>query len=91
MSNENIKKMTEEVVEFNLKNMIYEFSEDCFLGKSTKLPYKTVDKISKEPNNVVIHSGIVGQIKTQSLKIKGYNLTYLCEVTEYSFVYLLKK
>ena len=51
---------------------------------------KLVDKISKEPNNVVIHSGIVSLIKTQKLEFKRYILTFFCEVTEYAFVYLLK-
>ena len=83
LSYENMKKIKAEDVEFN------EFCEDFNLEKFTKKSHKTVDKINKDPNYHVINSDIVGPMKTQSLGFKKHILTYLCGLTENSFVYLL--
>ena len=52
------------------KGSFNEFCEDCTLGKLKKLPHKTVDKINKDPNHVVIHSYIVGPMRRSLLGSK---------------------
>jgi hypothetical protein len=86
LGKENMKKLkAEDTVLDNLKN---EFCQDCALGKSIKLPHKTVEE--KRTNTVIIHSDIAGPMKTESIGKKRYMLTYLCNQTEYSFVYFLR-
>ena len=67
-----MKKIRAEYVEFNKKGSFNEICEDCTLGKLTRLSQKTVDKINKDPNHGVIHSEIVGPMRTQSLGFKIY-------------------
>ena len=72
------------------------FCEDCSLCKATKLPHKEKPQkeIDEERNKGlrkgVIHSDLMGPMRTNSLSECRYVLTYICSHTEYSYVYLLK-
>ena len=73
-----------------------EFCEQCHLCKAKKLPHKCKpqDKIDEERlsglRKGVIHSDLMGPMKTKSLSGCRYVLTYICSHTEFSYVYLLK-
>jgi hypothetical protein len=91
LSVNNMKKIKAEDVEFNKDNKIEEFCKSCALGKQTKQPHKTIDKIDRDSDKVIVHSDLMGPIRTKSLgSNSSYVLTYLCSKTEHSFVYLLK-
>ena len=83
-----IKLRTEDIrIDHNISR---EFCKACALGKSTKLPHKTIPK-DKESNDIIIHSDLMGPMRTESLGSRSkYVLTYLCSKTEYSYVYLLR-
>lgn len=73
-----------------------EFCEECQLCKAHKLPHKrkSQEKIDEERRTGirkgVIHSDLMGPMKTKSLSGCRYILTYICSHTEFSYVYLLK-
>jgi hypothetical protein len=86
LGNDNMKKLNTE--EINLKNLKNEFCQDCALGKSKKLPHKTVQ--DKDTSKIIIHSDLAGPMKTESIGKKRYMVTYICNQTEFSFVYFLR-
>ena len=87
-----MKKIKAEDIEFNKNSKVNFFCKGCTLGKSTKLPHKTSENSKPDPDHIIIHSDLVGPMKTESLGSKSkYLLTYLCENTEFSFVYFLKE
>ena len=87
----NMKIMRAEDVEFSKEKYDNEFVEGCALGKQTKQPYQLLEKVNKDTDHVIIHSDLMGPMRTKSLGSNSeYILTYLCSKTEYSFVYLLK-
>jgi transposase InsO family protein len=85
-----MKKVNAKDVDLTNKNIISEFCESCALGKATKLPHRGVKKEETRTEHVTIHSDIMGPMRTKSIGSKIYFLTYLCSITEYSFVYFLK-
>ncbi|CAF0996316.1 unnamed protein product [Brachionus calyciflorus] len=91
LSLENMKRLEAEDVDFSRMNSTKELCESCTLGKLTKLPHKVQEKASKNDNFIIIHSDLVGPMKTASIGSKFYIVTYLCSRTEYSFVYFLKQ
>lgn len=65
------------------------FLQKHALSKSTKLPYRMVEKPNQSSDYVVIHSDLVGPMRTESLGSKSkYFLTYLCSQ---SFHFLTEK
>ena len=91
LSTKNMEKLKAEDVDMKQEKLEKEFCEDCALGKSTKLPHKTVLKNEGLEDYVIILSDLAGPMKTTSIGLKKYMLTYLCSKTEYSFVFFLKK
>ena len=76
--------------EFNKDKLIKEFCESCAIGKQTKQTHKSEEK-DKSNSLVTIHSDLMCLMRTKSLGSKfQYIVTYLCNKTEYSFVYLMK-
>jgi hypothetical protein len=71
------------------KKLTNEFCQDCALGKSRKLPHKTVEN----PSDLrIIRSNLAGPMQTESIGNKKRSmLTYICSQTEYSFVYFKKQ
>ena len=73
-----------------------EFCEDCALCKSTNLPHmsKSKDEVRHIKDNLlkqgVVHSDLMGPININSKSGCRWIVTYLCDQTEYSFVYLMK-
>jgi hypothetical protein len=67
--------------------LVSEFCESCALGKSVKLPHQSIKKEKAETDKIIIHSDIMGPMKTKSIGLKSYILTYICSQTEYSFTY----
>jgi hypothetical protein len=88
LSNQNMKKLTSKDTNFNSKNLKQEFCQDCALGKSSKLPHKTVEE--KRTDKIIIHSDLAGPMRTESYGKKKYMVTYICNQTDYSFVYFLR-
>jgi hypothetical protein len=85
LGEQNMKKLKSEENVINEK-LTNEFCKDCALGKSKKLPHQTVENPS---DLIIIHSDLAGPMKTESIGRKRYMLTYICNQTEYSFVYFL--
>jgi hypothetical protein len=52
------------------------------------LPHKT--KEDKTTDKIIIHSDLAGPMKTESYGKKKYMATYICNQTEYSFVYFIR-
>ena len=93
LSIDNMKKIRSEDVQFKEEKYVHQFCKSCALGKSTKLPHKSInEKSNKQSDHIIIHSDLVGPMRTESLGSNAkYILTYLCNQTEFSSVYLLKE
>jgi hypothetical protein len=52
------------------------------------LPHKT--KEDKTTDKIIIHSDLAGPMKTESYGKKKYMATYICNQTDYSFVYFIR-
>jgi len=52
------------------------------------LPHKT--KEDRTTDKIIIHSDLGGPMKTESYGKKKYMATYICNQTEYSFVYFIR-
>ena len=95
LSVKNMKNVRASDVEFNKDKLIKEFRERILLYtsalcKQTKQPHKSEEK-DKSNSLVTVHSDLMGPMRTKSLVSKSqYIVTYLCNKTEYSFVYLMK-
>jgi hypothetical protein len=63
--------------------LISEFCESCALGKSTKLPHYSTIKDKVDDDKIIIHSDLMGPMRTKSIGAKSYILTYICSQTEY--------
>jgi hypothetical protein len=48
------------------------------------LPHKTKE------DKIIIHSDLAGPMKTESYGKKKYMATYICNQTDYSFVYFIR-
>ena len=84
-----MKKIKAKDVEFSKSTKIHEFCESFAQGKQTKLPNNTSELINKNENHAKIHSDLMRPMKTQTIGSNFSNVvTYLCNKTEYSFVYL---
>ena len=94
LSGDNMKKLVSSDIKSTPLNE--EFCENCHLCKAKKLPHKhkLQNDINEERQNGlrkgVIHSDLMGPMKTTSMSGCRYVLTYICSQTEYSYVYLLK-
>ena len=55
-----MEKLKAEDVDMKQEKLEKEFCEDCALGKSTKLPHKTVLKNEGLEDYVIIHSDLAG-------------------------------
>ncbi len=70
--------------------------EACCLCKARKQPHIKKDQARIDEERLaglkigVIHSDLMGPMKTKTLSGCRYVLTYICSNTEYSYVYLLK-
>jgi hypothetical protein len=89
LSTKNMKILESEDVKFKQINLKQEFCVGCALGKAKKLPHKIIYRSDKN-EQVAIHSDLVGPMKNISTGKKKYMVTYICNQTEYSFVYYLK-
>jgi hypothetical protein len=82
-----MKKLTALDTNLFSKKLQQEFCEDFALGKSKKLPHET--KEDKKTDKKIIHSDLAGPMKTESYGKKTYMVTYICNKTDYSFVYFV--
>ena len=87
----NMKLLKAEDIDLEGKNFISEFCESCALGKSTKLPHKSIKKEKIDTERITIHSDLMGPMRKKSIGAKFYVLTYICSPTEYSYTYFLKQ
>jgi hypothetical protein len=80
----------------DLQKSVADFCEVCRLCKSSAKPHfaKTTDELLAEKETGrkkgVVHSDLMGPINIPSKSGYKWILTYMCEQTEYSYVYLLK-
>ena len=80
-----------------LKKLPSDFCETCALCKATALPHhsKSLEEKFIEKNEMVkkgvVHSDLMGPIRIASKSGFRWILTYMCEQSEYSYVFLLKQ
>jgi len=65
LGSNNMKIMRTEDEEFSKEKYDKGFCEGCALGKQTKQPHKLVEKVNKVTDHVIIHSDLMGPMRTK--------------------------
>ncbi len=80
--------LSERITLLNEKEFI---CESCLIGKSTKLPFPSVNRARSSRPLELIHSDVCGPITPQTWNKKSYFVTFMDDFTHFTHVYLLAK